>query len=263
MSEPRRWVDDDAIEPALRDELRAARGAPPPPIDYEAGRAALRAAIRAGGAGGALGGGGTVAIVAATLAIVGAAALTWLGPATTRDHDQATAPPSAPAGAETPGRTPSAPAAPPTAPIAPAGSTLPEGTEPDPGPSTDPARAARAAESVPTTDAPAAAPVRPERGAAPEPESEPSTADVLREARATAAVRAALADDPARALALVDAADAAFGQGSFGEEREALRVLALAGLGRQAEARRLGERFLAAHEHGLFSERVRRAIARD
>jgi hypothetical protein len=78
-----------------------------------------------------------------------------------------------------------------------------------------------------------------------------------------ARARHVLATDPASALALAEAGQREFSDGLFGEEREAIEVLALARLGRHREAAARGRRFLARHPRGPLSEQVRAAIASD
>jgi hypothetical protein len=65
---------------------------------------------------------------------------------------------------------------------------------------------------------------------------------------------------PRRALSALDTADHEVGTGMFSEERSALRILALASLGRDDDAQHLGRAFLIEHPRGLFSARVRAAI---
>ena len=66
----------------------------------------------------------------------------------------------------------------------------------------------------------------------------------------------ALATDPTRALALVETAPAA---GVLAEEREALRILALAALARGAEARTAADQFLARYPTSFHRARIERA----
>ena len=72
----------------------------------------------------------------------------------------------------------------------------------------------------------------------------------------TAARSALAAGDTARTLELLDSYESEFPAGTFSMEVSALRVEALARSGRMAEARRLGERFLQQHPHGLLASRV-------
>jgi hypothetical protein len=67
---------------------------------------------------------------------------------------------------------------------------------------------------------------------------------------------------PAEALRLADEGQRAFRGGMFEEEREAIAVLSLAALGREAAARARARTFLVRHPRGPFATRVR-AIADD
>ncbi len=75
-------------------------------------------------------------------------------------------------------------------------------------------------------------------------------------ARMTAARSALAASDAARTLEILDSYEAEFPSGAFSVEVSVLRIEALARVGRMAEARRLGHRFLQQHPHGLFAQRV-------
>jgi len=129
-----------------------------------------------------------------------------------------------------------------------------------------------AAPPAPVAEAAPAAPVAEEevtppparreaRAAAPriDPRSDPDS--LAREMAELAEARRALDADPRRTLALVEAGRREFPRSLFGEERAALRVLSLAALDRDAEARRLGADFLRAHPSSPFAARVERAIA--
>jgi hypothetical protein len=72
--------------------------------------------------------------------------------------------------------------------------------------------------------------------------------------------RAALPRDPAAALALLDEHRREFPRGALVEERDAIRVLALAALGRIEQARHEAQMFLRAYPFSPHAERVRRAI---
>lgn len=72
--------------------------------------------------------------------------------------------------------------------------------------------------------------------------------------------RLALGSDPRRALALVDDAQREVGRGTFGDERDAIRVLALFALHRETEARPLAARLLARNPDGLYAARIRAAM---
>jgi RNA polymerase sigma-70 factor (ECF subfamily) len=70
-----------------------------------------------------------------------------------------------------------------------------------------------------------------------------------------------LEDSPARALALTRAMQVGYPNSRFEEERSYLEVMALHGLGRSGEAREKAATFLRAYPAGLYSDRVRKAIA--
>ena len=72
----------------------------------------------------------------------------------------------------------------------------------------------------------------------------------------TDARSALAAGDAARTLEILDSYESEFPSGAFSVEVSVLRVEALARAGRMDEARRLGQRFLQQHPHGLFARRV-------
>jgi hypothetical protein len=73
-------------------------------------------------------------------------------------------------------------------------------------------------------------------------------------------IAALRAGDPARALALFDKHDATYPSGPLAEECAAERALALADLGRVAEARLASEAFLRAHPDSPFAARLRERL---
>jgi hypothetical protein len=262
MTDPKRWLEDEGEDPSLRADMRAANEAPPPALDYAAGLEALRTATRGGGGGGAPPGRGGLALGAAGAAIVGVVVLLWA-----TQGERAAVDPPLPAGervgergseVEAEGEVESEPEV---------ESEVEVESEPEVESEVEVESESHIARPHPPVVAPA-------------PSLEPSAELVMREARATREIRTAVESDPARALTLGTAAQAEFGDGSFGEERAALRILALAALHRDAfgeeraalrilalaalhrdaEAHRLGTAFLAAHGQGLYAERVRRAI---
>jgi hypothetical protein len=82
--------------------------------------------------------------------------------------------------------------------------------------------------------------------------------DVEAEVLLIAGVHSALqADDPARALILLDEHARRFPAGALGEERDASRVASLCALGRNAEARAAAARFLGAFPNSPHAARVR------
>lgn len=118
--------------------------------------------------------------------------------------------------------------------------------------------AERAGGNSPSSDG--VAPLRPvsksSEGASPEP-AQPSLAD---EARQINEARKALKSDPAKALALTEAAAKAFPQGAMVQEREGYAILALAALGRSDEARARADKYLARWPNGTLSKRVQAAV---
>lgn len=83
--------------------------------------------------------------------------------------------------------------------------------------------------------------------------------DPLEETRHLGALRRIASTDPARALGMIEDGNRRFARGSFREERDAIAVGALARLGREPEARRAGEAFLATYPTSPLSPQVRRA----
>jgi hypothetical protein len=77
---------------------------------------------------------------------------------------------------------------------------------------------------------------------------------------ATQRARAAMPEDPTRALALARAAEDEFTSGLFTEERRALIVVALAALGRDTEAAASAHEFLERFPASPHARRVRDAI---
>ena len=73
-------------------------------------------------------------------------------------------------------------------------------------------------------------------------------------------LRKVATSDPSRALTLCDEGDRRFNTGVFGVEREAIRIIALAELGRDAQAAARAKRFLERYPRGPLAQRLR-AIA--
>lgn len=78
--------------------------------------------------------------------------------------------------------------------------------------------------------------------------------------RAQLALRA---NDATTALALLNEHAQRFPNGTFAEERDAARVVALCDAGRQADAAKLGAAFLSAHPNSPQASRVRSSCAND
>ena len=98
-------------------------------------------------------------------------------------------------------------------------------------------------------------------GAKPEPAVVLDDARLEREMQMLAVTQRVLAEDPARALRLARQGEHEFPRTMFSAERKQLALLALVGLGRVDEARRLGRPFLAAYPNAPWSARLERALA--
>ena len=104
------------------------------------------------------------------------------------------------------------------------------------------------------------APPRPNSNVPGEPSNERSPApagSLADEAKQINAARKALSADPARTLALVEAAAKDFPNGALVQEREGYAVLALAALGRQEQAQARAQRYLEHWPNGTLARRVR------
>lgn len=74
-----------------------------------------------------------------------------------------------------------------------------------------------------------------------------------------AELRSIAGSDPGRAVALADEGHARFPKGTFGQEREAIAISALAQLGRTQEAQQRGRDFLSRHPESPFAESIQKA----
>jgi hypothetical protein len=109
---------------------------------------------------------------------------------------------------------------------------------------------------------PSAAPAQPEPVAEAAQRMNRAMTDAeLAEMREIARAKRLLTDDPKRALALTRAMEAGFPEGRFREERAYLEVMALFELERTDEMRAKAAAFLRAYPAGLYSGRVRKALA--
>jgi len=109
----------------------------------------------------------------------------------------------------------------------------------------------------PALDAP-----KPPRPATTHPVTEPPTPSLADEAAQINAARKALADDPAKALALMQAAEQQFPNGAMIQERRGYAILALVALGRTQEAVEQADAYLERWPNGPLSRRVRDALGR-
>jgi hypothetical protein len=106
----------------------------------------------------------------------------------------------------------------------------------------------------------------------PRPASKPSTKSVAEAADPAAsladeaaqinAARKALASDPGKALALMEAAEQQFPDGAMIQERRGYTILALVALGRDDDAEALAGAYLQRWPNGPLSRRVRDALER-
>lgn len=242
--DPVRLLDDSSVPDLLREDLAEAANQPLPAVDMAAGLSTLTAAIKAGGAG--AGAAGATAKAAALAqgswwggALIGlgaglvAAAAIWFAPPLSRAP---TPPAPAPVEAQA--------AAPRPAPISATAalSVAPPALSPPP-----PAPRTLSANPTPSLAAPA-----PVAGAPAEPADGPAEELAL-----LVRIKQQAASDPAAAVALVDEGHRRFPRGSFYQERESIAILALAQLGRTAEARPRARRFLDAHPQSPYAERLR------
>jgi len=85
-------------------------------------------------------------------------------------------------------------------------------------------------------------------------------ADTQREIAHMAKLRSVAQQDPGRALRMVKAGRRRFPSGLFAQERDAIEVLSLAELGRDARAQTKGASFLRNHPQSAFVSRVKKAL---
>jgi hypothetical protein len=83
-----------------------------------------------------------------------------------------------------------------------------------------------------------------------------SSAPNTRESALLRSAQSALASDPARALVLTDQHRRSFPRGALSEEREAIAIQALRGLGREPEARARAARFETKYPNSVHRSRV-------
>lgn len=274
-SEPLRFIDDPQLAATLRGDLMQAATATVEGLDHTVGLASLKAAIATQAAtatgGAAVGGGAGVGKIAVAAILMGAGAAAAWGVARNQDTEPAAVRSSAAVEPEPAELMP-----------ADAEATLEEPVNASPVDKVPVDQVPVVEAAVVSDEAPAveATPVaedttRPTAGAdtnrtqrqrvpAPKAKPEPVAGDrVLREAQMVTDARKALGTNAARALALTQQAAREFPDGQLVQEREAIAIRALAGLGRMPEARSRGERFLRRHASGPHADAVRRAIAED
>jgi hypothetical protein len=255
--EPRRLAEDPTAPQALREDLARARGIAPAPLDVEGGVQRLRAGIAAGsagagGAGVAAGKTGLLAGLGWGIVAVGALVGTTVLVANHRDRGALTARAGS---VEAPAASVARPASASERLAASEAAALPAAgdrevtTQAPPRPPS--IVRARPRTAVPQAAAPAVA------AEAPPPLQPALRAEVAQLIQA----RRFLETDPAAALALVEEGQRRFGDGTLGQEREAIAVSALAKLGRREEASRRGQDFVGRHPGGPFTARILELLA--
>ncbi|WP_437337585.1 hypothetical protein [Sorangium sp. So ce394] len=129
----------------------------------------------------------------------------------------------------------------------------PPAPEPAPAPAAEPAPAPVARREAPRNARPAAP--------APDAIAAVDNDDLVRESNLVDQSRAALAQDPAAALAALARHEADFPKGRLAEEREFIAIRALMRLGRADEARARAAAFVARYPSSSFAEPVRRIVS--
>jgi hypothetical protein len=119
-----------------------------------------------------------------------------------------------------------------------------------------PAQAVPPPSPAPAPPAPPAAPSASQLSGMPD-----GDAALRRETSQLGRIKHWLTRDPARAFALAQAGHREFPRGMLREEREALAVLALWNMGRDEEARRRAEAFLARHPSSAVRGQIERRLA--
>ena len=271
-SEPVRLFDDPSAAAALRADVAHAAAGAVEGLDLAAGAAGLRAAIAAdvaaaggttaataaAGSGAAAASGSGVMKAVLALGLVAGGATAWWTSSPKSDTNSAVVA-AAPASAAVP----TAPVEPAT--VAPVVATPAVVAPPEPEPEGVPEPVPEPAAEEPVAEE-RARPVREKHARghkrAPSAEAAPSKADDhLKEARLVAEARRSLHTQPKHALELLKEAKRDFPKGMLKEEVEALSILALVELGRDAAAAPRAKAFLEQHSKGPYAAAVRRATA--
>lgn len=255
-SDPIRLLDDPSVSEALRADLGHASNAGVHGFDAAAGAASLRIALAAeAGAGAAAGGTSALAKIALATALIGGGAVAaW---AATRAPEPAPPTHATVAKPEPIAQVPSTKAQEP-------GPQTPPSVEPVVLPKVEVEASPEAQAAIPEepeavpSERPRVAPRAAKKKTAPAPKAE----DFAHEARIVADARRKLSatNGAKEALALLDDAKSEFPRGMLKEERQALRIMALAKLGRSEDARKHAKTFLRKHGRGPYADAVRRAV---
>lgn len=277
MSEMPRLVDDPHTPDEVQEGLRAVSTATES-YDVEAGLRRLQAVLAAGGAAAATGsaaaatgsaaastGAGKLWLALALIGALGGGGVIAHGVWGGEDGGPSPALPEGAPGSEAPVAPEGAPGSEAPAPLGvngagepvgdPAGPPLPL-ADPPTGPALAPAPA-EPADSPPRRPRSATTTSSAEAGPTAEP-PDPAGADALREETLhLARVRAALERSPAEALRLAREGQRRFTDGVFGEERQALIVMALDRSGQHERARRAARAFIERYPNGPLTARVR------
>ena len=270
-SAPTRLLDDPTIQESLRHDLELASSHAPIAYNATAGLAAFERALAAAGASAGSTGAGVATggrllgwFIGAAVLIGGVGGAGWVVSQASVDHGVVAIAPSAgaaeldsdnvdaAAASQASSGSSETPAGARTSEAVAAGHALlgAEGTNPamvhDPG---------QVEDSDPASDSSTTA-----RPSSKSDFAEPASS-VGSEAEQVNAARKALTHDPAKALALTQAAAQAFPDGAMVQEREGYAILALIALDRRTEADARAQTYLARWPKGPLSRRVRDALA--
>lgn len=275
--DPLRLLEDPSFDSALRADLSVASEAQLQGFDHAAGLAQLEAATAtsAGASGGLslaakLGLGSAVTGVAVGAWLLGSDPQTDVEATKAATSEIATVAHVADAAVEAAPRGPAAAAAIPQ-PIVepepePAQAPVDSDVDPEPEQPVEPVEAEPpspvVATATPNKRTEDAAGHREPRTAEPSPPADPINA-VLKEAQMLAKARAALGGNSAKALSLTREVAEEFPNGQLVEERLAIEIQALVGVGRLDEAKTLATSFLSHYGRGAHATAVRRAIGDD
>ncbi|AUX30903.1 MULTISPECIES: hypothetical protein [Sorangium] len=243
MSDPKRWKQEGGGAPLGARELLLAASRPRPMTSAELARTAARVAPLATSAGA----GATVPMWIKGIFLAVGLGAGGAGLYASLDDGRSAAAPVAPLTdlpleqlfSSARGGLPTA--APPPAPE----------PAPAPAPAAEPAPVAR--REAPRNTRPAAP--------APDAIAAADNDDLVRESNLVDQSRAALAQDPAAALAALARHEADFPRGRLAEEREFIAIRALMRLGRADEARARAAAFMARYPSSSFAEPVRRIVS--